>query len=59
MINSVRQVVAYKNYFLDFYKKLPKEVQAKIEWTLQLISVMKNLPEKYSNTLKALKDCMK
>lgn len=26
---------------------MPKNVQSKIEWTLQLIRVMKNVPEKY------------
>jgi phage-related protein len=47
VISSERQIVAYKQYFLDFYKKLPKNVQAKIEWSLQLIKVMKNVPTKY------------
>lgn len=32
----VRQVVAYKKYFLDFYTAQPENVQAKIEWTLNL-----------------------
>lgn len=55
MVNSVRQVVAYKHYFLDFYKKLPKDVQAKIEWTLQLIRVMKYVPEKYFKHIEGTK----
>jgi uncharacterized protein (DUF2344 family) len=42
-----RQVVAYKNYFLDFYKKQPEKVQTKIEWTLNLLRVNRILPEKY------------
>lgn len=42
-----RQVVAYKNYFLDFYKKQPEKVQTKIEWTLNLLRVNRTLPEKY------------
>jgi phage-related protein len=42
-----RQVVAYKNYFLDFYQDLPDNVQAKIEWTLNLIRVTRQVPEKY------------
>jgi hypothetical protein len=28
-----REVIAYKNYFLDFYQKQPDNVQTKIEWT--------------------------
>ena len=42
-----RQVIAYKNYFLDFYDSQPDNVQAKIEWTLNLIRVMRQIPEKY------------
>ena len=43
----VREVIAYKNYFLDFYKNLPDGVQSKIEWTLNLMRVMQHIPEKY------------
>ncbi len=43
----VRGVIAYKNYFLDFYKNLPDGVQSKIEWTLSLMRIMHQIPEKY------------
>jgi phage-related protein len=43
----VRQVVAYKRYFLDFYEQLPDYVQEKTEWTLALIRVTRQVPEKY------------
>jgi phage-related protein len=46
-VKLVREVIAYKNYFLDFYKNLPDGVQSKIEWTLNLMRVMKQIPEKY------------
>ena len=42
-----RQVIAYKRYFLDFYRKQPSKVQAKIEWTLKLIRITRKVPEKY------------
>jgi len=42
-----RQVIAYKNYFLDFYEEQSDNVQAKIEWTLNLIRVTQQVPEKY------------
>ena len=42
-----RQIIAYKRYFLDFYEGLPDNVQAKIEWTLQLIRITPKVPEKY------------
>ena len=42
-----RKIIAYKRYFLDFYEDLPDNVQAKIEWTLNLIQVTQRVPEKY------------
>ena len=50
-----RQVIAYKNYFLDFYGELPDKVQLKIEWTLQLIRVTQQIPEKYFKHLEGTK----
>lgn len=50
-----RQVIAYKNYFLDFYEIQPDNVQAKIEWTLNLIRVMRQVPEKYFKHLEGTK----
>lgn len=47
MVNSERKVIAYKKYFLHFYIEQPENVQAKIEWTLQLIKVTRQVPEKY------------
>ena len=54
-MRAERQIIAYKQYFLNFYKKLPKDVQSKIEWTLQLIKVMKNVPEKYFKHIEGTK----
>ncbi len=42
-----RQVVAFKKYFLEFYERQASNVQAKIEWTLQLIRTTQQIPEKY------------
>ena len=50
-----RQVIAYKNYFLDFYEAQPDSVQAKIEWTLKLIQVTQHVPEKYFKHLEGTK----
>lgn len=50
-----RQVIAYKDYFLSFYEKQPDNVQAKIEWTLNLIRVMPIVPEKYFSYMKGYK----
>ena len=54
-MNFERQVIAYKNYFLDFYWKQADNVQAKIEWTLNLIRVTKQVPEKYFKHLEGTK----
>ncbi len=50
-----RDIIAYKNYFLDFYENLPDNVQSKIEWTLQLIRVTRQVPEKYFKHIEGTK----
>ena len=50
-----RQVIAYKNYFLDFYENLPDPVQAKTEWPLNLIRVTQQVPEKYFKHIEGTK----
>ena len=50
-----RQVIAYKKYFLDFYNQQPDNVQAKIEWTLNLVRVTQQVPEKYFKHLEGYK----
>ncbi len=54
-MDNDRQIIAYKNYFLNFYEELPNNVQAKIEWTLQLIRVTRQVPEKYFKHLEGTK----
>ncbi|HEY0666567.1 MAG TPA: type II toxin-antitoxin system RelE/ParE family toxin [Sphingobacteriaceae bacterium] len=51
----IRQVIAYKNYFLDFYEGLNDNVQRKIEWTLNLIRITPQIPEKYFKHLEGTK----
>lgn len=46
-MKTVRQVVAYKRYFLDFYQNQADEVQRKIEWTLNLLRTIDRVPKKY------------
>ncbi len=42
-----RQVIAYRRYFLDFYEALDERSQRKTEWTLNLIRLTRQVPEKY------------
>ena len=43
----IRNIFYYKNFYLDFFEKLKPEVKKKFNWTLQLISVIERVPEKY------------
>jgi phage-related protein len=43
----IRNVFYYKGYYLDFYNLLKPKVQNKFNWTLQLISTLDRVPEKY------------
>jgi phage-related protein len=52
---SNRQVIAYKKYFLNFYENQPDNVQRKIEWTLNLIRITRQVPEKYFKHLEGTK----
>jgi phage-related protein len=54
-VNNDRQVIAYKNYFLDFYEDQTDKVQAKIEWTLNLIKVTPKVPEKFFKHMQGTK----
>lgn len=46
-MKTIRQVVVYKRYFLDFYEGQTDEVQRKIEWTLNLLRSIDRVPKKY------------
>lgn len=50
-----REIFAYKRYFLDFYESLNDKVQRKIEWTLNLIRLTKQVPEKYFKHIEGTK----
>ncbi|MFO0321428.1 MAG: type II toxin-antitoxin system RelE/ParE family toxin [Bacteroidota bacterium] len=50
-----RQVIAYKRYFLDFYENQTDAVQAKIEWTLNLIKITPHVPKKYFDHMSGTK----
>jgi phage-related protein len=43
----MRTVFFYKHYFLDFFRRLPEDVQRKFNWTLQLIATIDRVPVRY------------
>jgi hypothetical protein len=55
-VRNERQIIAYKNYFLDFYTQLPENVQLKIEWILNLIKISPQVPEKYFKHMEGSKE---
>ena len=42
----IRKVIAYKNYFIDFYESQDEKTQEKIEFVLDLIRFEKQIPKK-------------
>jgi len=48
-----RNIFYYKNYYLDFYSILNPEVKKKFNWTLQLVSEIERVPEKYFSFMKS------
>ncbi len=50
-MEKVRQIVAYKRYFLDFYEEQSDDIQKKIEWTLNLLRTLDRIPKKYFDHL--------
>lgn len=46
-MNKFRTVVAYKHYFEEFFRNLPKKVQDKFIWTFELIEDIERVPETY------------
>lgn len=54
-MDQIRQVIAYKNYFLDFYHEQTAPVRKKIVMVLQLIRVTKQIPEKFFKHIEGTK----
>jgi phage-related protein len=46
-----REIVVFKEFFWDFYGKLNRGAQKKIEWTLGLVRDLKFIPSKYFKSI--------
>jgi phage-related protein len=44
---QIREILYFEDHYLDFYKTLKPEVKKNFNWTLQLISTVERIPEKY------------
>ena len=49
----VREILYYKNYYLDFFIKLKPNAQQKFNWTLKLIATIDRVPSKYFKHIEA------
>jgi len=45
--SKYRNIIFYKDYFHDFFKKQNKKVKAKIVWTFDLVEDLQRVPETY------------
>ena len=54
-MEQIRQVIAYKHYFLEFYEPLSDPVKEKIEWTLSFLKTQSRIPEKYFKHIEGTK----
>jgi phage-related protein len=43
----IRKIIAYKNYFIEFYKSQDIKTQEKIEYVLDLVRFEKQVPRKF------------
>jgi phage-related protein len=42
-----RKLSTYGKYFFEFYNKLDKDLQEKIDWVFELIKSVEHIPKKY------------
>jgi len=47
-----REVIIYKNYFLDFYKKQDVKTKSKIDYVLKIVRELDKIPSQYFKHLK-------
>jgi phage-related protein len=45
--NKYREILLYKDYFEDFFRKQTMKIQDKILWTLKLVRVVEHVPDTY------------
>jgi phage-related protein len=46
-VEQIRQIIYFKNYFLDFFEKQPEKVKSKIDQVLYLVSIADRIPKKF------------
>jgi hypothetical protein len=46
-VEKIRQIIFYRDYFIEFYNKQTKKVKDKIEHVLFVVSVAERIPKKF------------
>ncbi len=46
-MNSQRQIIFHKHYFVDFYLEQTEKVQEKIEYVFKIVRTVQNVPKKF------------
>ena len=53
--NFIRDILYYREYYKDFFNKQSSKVQKKLNWTLQLVATLEQIPVKYFKHLEGTK----
>jgi phage-related protein len=46
-MNTQRQIIFHKHYFIDFYVEQTEKVQEKIEYVFKIVRTVQNVPKKF------------
>ncbi len=46
-MNTERQIIFHKHYFIEFYLEQNKNVQEKIEYVFKILKTVQNVPKKF------------
>ena len=52
---KIRNVIAYRHYFIDFLKSLPEKMQDKIIKTIEYVETLQIVPDKYLKHIEGTK----
>ena len=51
----IRDILYYRHYYRDFFEKQTLKVQKKLNWTLELVATLEQIPVKYFKHLEGTK----
>lgn len=46
-LNTIREILFYKHYFLDFFNKQTQQVKEKINYVLYVVTIAERIPRKF------------